>query len=136
MERAMTNEWEVREGKLAAKRRAIWIWTPVFGIVGVLAIVGGVISTGAMHWIGLVFGGLMTSWALVYGTAVYMRTIDEQEREANLWGCYVGMCVYLALFGLKILLDWGGTTVPQADNAIFLIVMLTVLSVFSWRRFR
>lgn len=109
----------------------------MFVAVGGLAIAGGLMADqGWLRWPGLICGALLAVWGFVYGTAIYMRTVDEQERDANLWGCYVGICVYLVLFALRMAASALGRPVPYADLGIFLIVMTSVLGVFAWKRFR
>lgn len=131
------SDWRLRARDVARERRAIWLWAPVFVTVGGLAIVGGLMADQAwLRWPGVVCGALLAVWGFVYGTAIYMRAVDEQERDANLWGCYVGMCVYLVLFALSRGAWALGRPIPHADLGIFLIVMLSVLGVFAWKRFR
>lgn len=137
MEAIVAEEWQSRAAAQRAERRAYWLWTPVFIGVGVLAIVGGTMAPSPwLRWPGMACGAAIASWGVVYGTALYMRAVDEQERDANLWGCYVGMCVYLVLFLTRWLLVALGHSVPHADEGIFLLTMATVLGVFAWKRFR
>lgn len=133
----MAEAWQEAARGVAQERRAIWFWSPMFLGVGTLAVVGGVIAD--QLWLriaGIGCGGALAVWGFVYGTAVYMRTVDEQERDANLWGCYVGICVYFVLYALQFGLALLGRPVPYADLGTFLIVMVTVLGVFAWKRFR
>jgi hypothetical protein len=137
MEAAMADDWEAKARASASARRAVWVWSPVFIAVGGLAVIGGIMAPVAwIRWSGFVCGGALTLWGFVYGTYVYMRTIDEQERDANLWGAYVGICAYLLLFPLSELLAMLGTQVPHAPYVVFMITMTTVLAVFAWKRFR
>lgn len=133
----MRDGWREQARAATHERRAIWLWAPVFVVVGALAIAGGLMAEqGWLRWPSLVCGAALAVWGFVYGTAIYMRTVDEQERDANLWGCYVGMCVYLVLFALSMTARALGRPVPYADLGIFLIVMVSVLGVFAWKRFR
>jgi hypothetical protein len=136
METAMTDAWQERAREAATRRRTIWIWSPIFLGVGLAAIAGGALGDGLMRPVGLVCGALMTLWGFLYGTAVYMRTVDEQERDANLWGCYVGMCAYLLLFLLNEVLALVAQPIPHADRIIFAAVLTLVAGVFLWRRYR
>ncbi|HEU0044047.1 hypothetical protein [Sphingomonas sp.] len=133
----MTETWRERARDVAHRRRAFWIWSPVFTGVGALAIAGGLMADQAwLRWAGILCGGAMALWGFVYGTAIYIRTVDEQERDANLWSCYAGMCAYLLLFTLQFGAEVLGRPVPHADLGVFLIVMTVVLGVFAWKRFR
>jgi hypothetical protein len=137
MERIMTEDWETRARDAAVQRRTIWFWSPTFLAIGALAVVGGTMAdTAWIRWPGIICGGLLAVWGFLYGTAVYMRTVDEQERDANLWGCYVGMCVYFLLFALNALVEHIGQPIPHAHYAIFFATMISVLGVFAWKRFR
>lgn len=135
MERAMSDDWQSQADALVAKRRAVWAWTPVLAFVAAVILVAGAFAHGPLRWGCFTVGGAVGLWTLIYGTAVYMRRVDEQERDANLWGCYIGMCVYLALFAIHALMDQFGAGIVHADYYIFGIVMVTVMGVFSWRRF-
>ena len=133
----MAEAWQETARTVAHERRAIWFWSPAFMAIGALAIVGG--SIADQWWLqlaGIGCGGALAVWGFIQGTAIYMRTVDEQERDANLWACYVGMCVYLLLYAAQFALAALGRPVPYAALGTFLIVMNTVLGVFVWKRFR
>jgi len=133
----MTESWRDEARAAETGRRTIWFWSPAFIAIGALAIIGGIQAPiGWIHWSGLICGGALTLWGFIYGTAIYMRTVDEQERDANLWGCYVGMCAYLLLFAITALLDYVGRPIPYAPYVVFFTTMMTVLAVFAWKRFR
>ena len=48
--------------------------------------------------------------------AIYMRTVDEQERDANLWACYVGMCAYFLLYAAQYAMAALGRPVPRCRS--------------------
>ena len=133
----MDEAWRETAKAVAHERRAIWVWSPVFMAIGALAISGGVMAD--QLWLqvaGIGCGGSLAVWGFVYGTAIYMRAVDEQERDANLWACYIGMCLYFLLYAAQFAAAAIGRPVPHAALGTFLIVMVVVLGVFVWKRFR
>lgn len=86
----------------------------VLAIVAVIALVGGFIRS----------------------TVHYMRTIDEQERDANLWATYVALAVYTVLFMAQYIAARFAIVVPHVHEAIFLLTMIVACCVFLWKRFR
>ena len=112
----MAETWQETARAVAHERRAIWFWAPAFMAFGAMAVVGGWISDE--WWLrlaGIGCGGALALWGFIYGTAVYMRTVDEQERDANLWACYVGMCAYFLLYAAQYAMAALGRPVPRAD---------------------
>lgn len=116
---------------------AIWRDAVIAG--GVLG-VGGVflhqMPDGASRTALLVALVAVTGLAAVRGTLVYMRRIDEQERDANLWGAYCGVTLYLILYGAQLLAQRFGSPIPYAHDLIFGAVLVTTVAVTLWKRFR
>lgn len=78
----------------------------------------------------------LTGVAAVRGTLIYMQRVDEQERDANLWGAYCGVTVYVLLFGAQLLAKRFDTPIPHAHELIFGAVLATTPAVTLWKRFR
>ncbi len=119
------------------QRRAAWLGTLLIGFTGIgLFVAGSEIDAPALQTGLMGIACLLLVVALVWGTVVYMRVIDEQERDANLWGCYAGMMVYLTVYGIKIMAEVTGSTVPITERGTLIATVATVLAVFAWKRFR
>lgn len=133
----MAETWQDAARAVAHERRSIWFWAPAFMAIGAMAVVGGwMAEPWWLRLAGVGGGGPLALWGFFRGTAIYMRTIDEQERDANLWGCYVGMCVYFLLYVAQYAMASLGRPVPHAASGTFWIVMATMCGVFVWKRFR
>lgn len=133
----MAEAWQDAARTVARERRAIWFWSPAFMSIGAVALLGGALSD--QRWLqigGIACGGALAVWGFVQGTAIYMRAVDEQERDANLWSCYIGMCVYFLLYAGQWALAALGSPVPHAALGTFVIVMAVLVGVFAWKRFR
>ena len=128
--------WQASARASLRNQRAAWLGTIAMGVVsGILMGIGMNIAEGSARTF-LLGGGLVAMVAcLFWGTVIYMRVIDEQERDANLWSCYVGMVVYLALFAAKFIGEKLALNLPITDTGIFTATMAIVLPVFVWRRF-
>jgi len=135
-DRRTADDWQVRAKAMIRQQRSAWIGTIVtmfigfalFGAATELAI--GMARSGLMlAALALIIGGLL------WGTVIYMQVIDEQERDANLWATYVGLTVYLALFGALFLARAAGIALPLNHDGIFLTTMIATLAVFVWKRF-
>lgn len=137
MQMSTDTQWQVAARAALRKQRAAWIGTILVGFAGIgLFVAGSKIDASAVQ-IGLMgIATIMMVGSLLWGTLIYMRVIDEQERDANLWGCYVGMTVYLTLSLIRTLADLIGSTVPINEYWTLLATMTTVLVVFAWKRFR
>lgn len=136
----MTTDDQTWQARAAAARKArLAPWRDCFfagAIVGVAVSLAALSAQPGIRIPLIVLAVAAGVFGLVRGTLVYMRRIDEQERDANLWGCYAGMSAYLALYVLARAAAQFGIVVPFADDAIFLIVMAVTLAVFGWKRFR
>lgn len=91
---------------------------------------GALGSTLSILALALMVGGFF------WGTFIYMKVIDEQERNANLWACASGMCVYFTLFSLRVLIEALNAAPPYGHEEIFMASVLITFGVFLWRRFR
>lgn len=129
--------WQVRAATSRKARLAPWRDCFIAGaILGIVVPLAALSPQPGIRILLIVLAVAAGVFAMIRGTIVYMRRIDEQERDANLWGCYAGMSAYLALYILARAVALFGIVVPFADDAIFLIVMAITLAVFGWKRFR
>ncbi|OQW77633.1 MAG: hypothetical protein BVN33_00960 [Proteobacteria bacterium ST_bin13] len=129
-------DWQASARSQLRNQRAAWIGSIAAGaIAGVLMGIGVNIDPGLMRTALLGGGVLAMVVCLVWGTLIYMRVIDEQERDANLWSCYVGMIVYLTLFVAKDIGAKLDLNLPISEFGIFTATMAIVLAVFVKRRF-
>ena len=71
-----------------------------------------------------------------WGTFIYMKVVDEQERTASVWAAAAGMWVYFTLFPLRIVLEALNVGPWYGHEFIFLASTFTMIAVFLWRRFR
>jgi hypothetical protein len=136
MEQTMTEDWEVRSKRAARAIRGAWIGTLIASIASAIAFAVAMQSDGVVRLTALAVAAGGIAIAFAYGTYIYMRRIDELEREANLWGAYAGVSIYIALFTVKTVLAPIGIVFPYADAGIFVIVLMTFVAVFCWKRFR
>ena len=133
----MAEEWRAEMATARKRRMAAWIGSPILIVAGLAMLrLGLTIAPGGVRWLVLAAGGAAAIGGFLWGTIFYLRVVDEQEREANLWGCYVGMCVYLALFSIHTLFEGLNQPPPFGHFAIFSATMVTVMGVFLWRRGR
>lgn len=105
----------------------------VLGISGTFA---AIVPAGAPRIALATVAGLAVAYAFVRSTVVYMRKIDDHERDANLWACYCGMTVYAALFFTQYLAGEFGLVVPHVHDAIFWTTLTVTGGVYLWKRYR
>ena len=130
-------EWQTEASTARRRRLAPWIGTIVLSMIGGMAIGGAAaLDASATRTILIAIGVAAGLGALAWSTVIYMRVIDEQERDANLWGAYVGICAYLVLYPLRWTFHVLGQQPPFSHDAIFVAVMAVVIVVFLWKRFR
>lgn len=133
---ADNDDWQARARASLRNQRAAWLGTITTGAVS-----GGLLGLGLnLHddiarLVVFSAGLVALVGCLLWGTVIYMRVIDEQERDANLWSCYVGMVVYLALYVVKLVGTELALHLPITESGIFITTMIVVLAVFVWRRF-
>ena len=133
----VTEAWKIQADAVARRRGRVWIGCGLLGAgAGAAIIVATRALTPEVRLAALALAGLLFAATTLWSTVIYMRGIDEQERDANLWSCYVGMCVYFVLFGVTFAARMLGHPLPQADIGTFIITVATVLAVFAWKRFR
>jgi hypothetical protein len=134
---AMDSDFQARAAEHKARIRATWRDTNLFAALsGALLVIAYFAGPGPFRIVLIGVAAAAGAVALVRGTLHYIRSVDEQERDANLWGCYVGMCVYLVLFPLDQAARAFGVAIPHADWGIFILTLTAVLGVFAWLRFR
>ena len=135
--RMSDTDWQTEAAAARRRRLAPWIGTLVLSMIGGIAIGGAAaLDASVMRTILIAIGGAAGLGALAWSSVVYMRVIDEQERDANLWGGYVGICAYLVLYPLRWTFYVLGQQPPFSHDAIFVAVMAVVVVVFVWKRFR
>lgn len=133
----VADDWQASARSAIRQQRAAWLGTIMTGLMsGLLFGLGGALTDPVLQPIVLGAACLLMVAALIWGTLIYMRVIDEQERDANLWGTYVGMTVYLVLFAIKWIAELTHVAVPLSEQGIFTATMAAVLAVFTWKRFR
>ena len=121
---------------MVRRQRSAWIGTIIVGIIGAIVFAEGLESgPGALRTALLLGGFLLVGASLLWGTIVYMLVIDEQERDANLWGAYGGLTGYMSLFSVRYLSDAAKIDVPLTHEGIFVVTMLVTLAIFIWKRF-
>lgn len=130
-------DWRETARRQTKQRRGAWIGSIALGALG--GVLGGValsLEPGVARTVmsGASIAAMVGS--LLWGTVIYMLVIDEQERDANLWGCYAGMVVYLGLYVLDLIAAKLSIPVPIDESGIFIATTATVLAVFLWKRFR
>lgn len=131
-----TDDWQTRARAMVRRQRSAWIGTIIVGIIGAIVFAEGLESgPGALRTALLLGGFLLVGASLLWGTIVYMLVIDEQERDANLWGAYGGLTVYMSLFSVRYLSDAAKIDVPLTHEGIFVVTMLVTLAIFIWKRF-
>ncbi len=132
----MTDDWKTAADGVARKRRGAWVGSTVAFLIGGGFWGAGLALDGSTRLACLALGGIAVAIGFAYGTAIYMARVDEQERMANLWGAYVALCIYLALFGLNAMLGLLAIAIPHAEMVIFAATMAGFGVTFLWQRFR
>lgn len=135
--RAVDEDWKVRALQARRRRRAPWLYGSVILVSGAgLIAIGRSAADGLPRSALLLAGLLMVVFGFVFGAAAYIRAADEQERQANLWACALGLWVYLALFGMRVLFEAFDLPPPISHEGVFLITMAVAGVVFLRQRFR
>ena len=132
----MADGWQAAADTAARKRRGAWVGTTIAFLVSGGCWGAALALENPARAILLVVGAVAFAIGFAYGTAIYMRRVDEQERMANLWGSYAALCVYLALFAMHALAEQLGIRIAYAETWIFLIVTTSFGVTFLWQRFR
>lgn len=131
------DDWQEQARTSLRKQRGAWFGTGATAAVsGMFLGLATVIEPGPLRLGAIVIGLALIVISMVWGTLIYMRVIDEQERDANLWGCYVGVVVYLSLYVIKSIGELLKIDLPINETGIFGATMITILAVFAWKRFR
>jgi len=129
--------WQQRANSKRLAVSGIWRDCMIAGfIAGIAGTVFATLPPGAPRAAVAAVTGVALCYAMVRGTVLYMRTIDEQERDANLWGGYCGMSTYAALYFAQHIAGRFGVTVSHAHDAIFLVALTVTGGVYLWKRFR
>lgn len=132
----MENDWRKSAAATLARQRAAWIGTGLTLVPGfALVVTGGRVADSALGTVLLVIGIALSAIGMIWGSLIYMRVIDEQERDANLWATYVGMTVYFILYCAQFMARLAGTHLPIDQDITFFITIAVVLIVFVWKRF-
>lgn len=128
--------WQASARRQLRNQRAAWIGTFV-----TIAIGGGLFGASVqmpdtgVRTLLLATSLLAMVGGLIWSTLIYMRVIDEQERDANLWATYVGLLVYMTLYAVLYLCGLARVAVPLTHDGIFLATSVTTLIIFVWKRF-
>jgi len=133
-----SDEWQRRAATRARRTWGAWI-----GTVATLAVAGMLVPFAAWLGIGTAAGLALMIAAValaviggLWGTLVYMKVIDEQERQANLWSGYAGLTTYFVLFFAELLIRKVVPGLPALDGAVFAAVSAVTLGTFLVKRFR
>lgn len=132
----VAEDWKADAAHRTRLRIGAWVGTLVAATAGVIALGLGTHIGGGARAPLMILGGALVALGFVYGTAIYMRRIDEQERDANLWSAYIGFCLYIALYMIRGLWFYATGSVPFSHDVIFVVTLAVGLAVFLWRKFR
>lgn len=146
MESAMTNK-DIGPGEAASRakaRRTTLNFT-------ILALLGGAVGfTAALveqSDAPISAGGTMPSWfailaaavmvvAVLAGSVLYHRNMDELQRLDNYWAATMGANVFLLGYPVWLIL-WKGGLVPAPDAMmLYLGVFATMMVAYFWRKVR
>lgn len=126
-------DWRQQATRARWRYWGAWIGSPLLFVVGLAVAGGGLIGDDS---IALAAGAVLAAAGLVWSTVIYIRVVDEQERDATLWASYAAICVYFALFVARWLPILMHRPAPFDDRPVFVATMIAFLLVFSWKRFR
>ena len=117
----------------------------------ILALLGGVVGfTAALveqSDAPISAGGTMPGWfailaaavmvvAVLAGSVLYHRNMDELQRLDNYWAATMGANVFLLGYPVWLIL-WKGGLVPAPDAMIlYLAVFVTMMIAYFWRKWR
>ncbi|GGA40623.1 hypothetical protein [Sphingomonas psychrolutea] len=117
----------------------------------VLALLGGAVGfTAALveqHDAPISAGGTMPGWfailaaavmvvAVLGGSVFYHRNMDELQRLDNYWAATMGANVFLLGYPVWLIL-WKGGLVPAPDAmTLYLVVFVTMMIAYFWRKMR
>lgn len=128
-------DWQTRDA--ASRRARRWAWIgPILAMVA-----GSAVTSLSRHAPGveapvLAAGIALLAVGILWGTAIYMRVIDEQERQANLWSGYAGFLTFVVLFLIRCQVIALHRPPPFTDTAALFAAMTVALATFAWKRFR
>ncbi len=133
------------EAANAAKRRTLWL---VIGVLFAVGFVGG-LSTALVEEV--TDGGWMTGtvppWfalvaaagtvlALVVGSWIFYRRIDELERHDNMFAGAVGANVVMVGYPVWFIL-WKGGWLPEPEHSLlFAALFVATMATYLYRKFR
>lgn len=129
------------------QRRRFWLTLGAIGLVGVP--VGMLVGFNAgRHDVGIAEAAAMLSGpaaiaivaayalAMVIGTSLFVRVIDEVELLDNLWGSAAGFYAYVILFPAWWLLAATGVAPPVDHWLVFIASSLVATGIYGWRKWR
>lgn len=129
--------WQRRAADRRLAVSTVWRDCVLAGfVIGLCCAFAGDVPPGAPRIVLAAAATLAIVYGVVRSTVHYMRTIDEQERDANLWATYCGLTVYMALFFAQYIAARFAIAVPHVHEAIFLITAAVAGGAFLWKRFR
>lgn len=136
------------QGEVAAASRRRDFWLILGGLFGVGMVVGASIAAGEMRsdggsW----FSGpldptlamavaVVTTLALIVGTLIFYRRIDEFERADNIYASAVAANVVTIVYPVWYLLGRGGWTSEPRHEVIFLLLLAVMMIAYGWRKLR
>ena len=129
--------WQRRATSRRLAISSVWRDCIIAGfVVGMACAFATQIAAGPGRIAMAIVAAIALAAGFIRSTVYYMRTIDEQERDANLWATYVALAVYTALFMAQYIAIKFAIVVPHVHEAIFLLTMAVACCVFLWKRFR
>lgn len=129
--------WEARATTRRLTVSSVWRDAMLAGfVVGIASAFASQMPPGGPRTALAVIASLALIYGILRSTVHYMNRIDEQERDANLWGTYWGMTVYVTLYFAHHVAGRFGIAVPHAHDLIFLVSVIVTAAAFLWKRFR
>lgn len=139
---------EKGEGERLHDQRRKRFWT-ILGWLMAIGFVAGLISgyvmahqeagrTDLPSWgpAAAMVGVVLAALAVAYGSWRFFVSVDEVEIADNLWGSLIGFYTYAILFPAWWAIGWLGGA-PEPDQwAIFVISMVSAVSVYFYRKWR
>jgi uncharacterized membrane protein YidH (DUF202 family) len=73
---------------------------------------------------------------MIWGTWAYKRVADELEMQNNLWGTAVGGSALLLVYPPWWILWRGGLVGEPVHEALFLLLFVTAIGAYLWKKYR
>jgi protein-S-isoprenylcysteine O-methyltransferase Ste14 len=128
----------------AGSRRQFWLFVAaMFGIGVAVGMTGAAFEIDPGGFLtGLLPPGIalamaaVATLALAVGTVIFLRRSDEVERGDNIWASAVAANALLIVYPAWFFLWKGGWVTEPSHVALFLIVYVTMMLAYLYRKFR